>query len=111
VFTIANLPLAVMLVAVAIVSLRHRAFPRWLGWLAVVAAGAQAMLWLATVVESGPLASDGWLSFALYPFFMIWLVPATVIMVRGTGTPRATVPDMRQELPVASRQPAATNHL
>ena len=38
--TIANLPLAVMLLAVAVVSLRHRAFPFWLGWLAAVAAGS-----------------------------------------------------------------------
>jgi hypothetical protein len=87
VFTVANLPLAVMLVAVAIISLRHNAFPAWLGWLAMAAAGAQATLWVATVVQSGPLASDGWLSFLLYPFFIVWLVPATVIMVRGAGRP------------------------
>jgi len=93
VFTIANLPLAVMLVAIAIVSLRHRAFPTWLGWIAVLAAGAQALLWSSTVVDSGPLASDSWLSFALYPFFLIWLIPATAIMVRRAGHPRAGVPD------------------
>jgi hypothetical protein len=80
VFTVANLPLAVMLVAVAVLSLRHHAFPLWLGWIATAAAVAQALLWSATVVHSGPLASDGWLSFALYPVFLIWLVPATVIM-------------------------------
>jgi hypothetical protein len=88
VFTVANLPLAVMLVAVAVVSLRHHAFPVWLGWLSVAAAGAQALLWMATVVQSGPLASDGWLSFALYPFFLVWLVPATVIMIRRAGLSR-----------------------
>jgi hypothetical protein len=87
VFTVANLPLAVMLVAVAVVSLRYRAFPLWLGWFAVVAAGAQALLWFATVIQSGPLASDGWLSFALYPFFLIWLIPATVIMMKRAGEP------------------------
>jgi hypothetical protein len=89
VFTVANLPLVVMLVAVAVVSLRHHAFPVWLGWLSVVAAGAQTVLWVATVVQSGPLASDGWLSFLLYPFFVIWLVPATAIMVRRAGRPSA----------------------
>jgi hypothetical protein len=55
VFTVANLPLAVVLVAVAVVSLRHHAFPRWLGAISVVAAVAQALLWSATVVQSGPL--------------------------------------------------------
>jgi hypothetical protein len=85
-FTIANLPLAVMLMAVAVVSLRHHAFPRWLGWLAVVAAAAHAVLWLSTAAASGPLASDSALSFVLYPFVLVWLVPATVVMMRRPST-------------------------
>jgi hypothetical protein len=81
-FTVANLPLAVMLVAVAVVSLRHHAFPAWLGLLAVVAAAAHTLLWLSTATDSGPLAAGSALSFVLYPFFLVWLVPATVVMVR-----------------------------
>jgi hypothetical protein len=84
-FTIANLPLAVMLLSVAVVSLRHRAFPLWLAWIALLAAAAQALLWLATVVDSGPLALQGWLNFALYPFFLVWLVPATAFMIKRAG--------------------------
>ncbi|WP_370962536.1 hypothetical protein [Amycolatopsis sp. cg9] len=80
VFTISALPLAVLLAAVAAVTWRHHAFPAWLGWVAVVAAGAQILLWSSTVVGSGPLAADGWLSYALYPVFLVWLVPATVVM-------------------------------
>ena len=86
-FTVANLPLAVMLLAVAVVSLRHRAFPVWLGWVAIVAAAAQTLLWSTSVVSDGPLAANGPLSFALYPFFLIWLVPATLIMIRQAGRP------------------------
>jgi hypothetical protein len=108
VFTVANLPLAVMLLAVAAVSLRHHAFPVWLGGLSVVAAGAQTLLWVATVIQVGPLASEGWLSFALYPFFLIWLVPATVIMMRGAGQPRLAVPDSRHALLQANRQHTST---
>jgi hypothetical protein len=85
VFTISALPLAVLLAAVAVVTLRHHAFPAWLGWVAVVAAGAQLLLWGSTVVSSGPLASDGWLSYALYPTFLIWLVPATIVMTARRG--------------------------
>jgi|RhiMethySRZTD1v2_1073278.scaffolds.fasta_scaffold03542_7 hypothetical protein len=102
VFTVANLPLVVMLVAVAVVSLRHNAFPAWLGWLSIAAAGAQTLLWVATVVESGPLASDGWLNFVLYPFFIVWLIPATVIMVRRAGQPRVAVADSPPALVRAS---------
>jgi hypothetical protein len=78
----ANLPLAVGLAAVAVGSMRHAAFPRWIGLLAAAAAVAQAMLWAATVVGSGPLAAGGWLNALLYPFFLIWLVPAAVVMGR-----------------------------
>jgi hypothetical protein len=77
-----------MLLAVAAVSLRYRAFPLWFGWVAVAAAVAQALLWLATVIQSGPLASDSWLSFALYPFFLVWVVQATVIMMRRAARRR-----------------------
>jgi hypothetical protein len=104
VFTIANLPLAVMLLAVAVVSLRRQAFPAWSGWLAVAAAAAQAVLWLATVVDSGPLASDGWLAFALYPFFLIWLVPATVIMMRRPASAPQSGNDESRRLAHAGRR-------
>ncbi len=76
-----------MLVAVAVVSLRYHAFAMWLAWLAFAAAGAQSVLWVSTVVDTGPLAVDGWLSFALYPFFLSWLLPATIVMIRGAGKP------------------------
>jgi hypothetical protein len=108
VFTIANLPLAVTLVAVAVVSLRYHAFPAWLGWLSAVVAGAQALLWLSTAVQSGPLASDSLLSFVLYPFFLIWLVPATVIMIRRAGRPPMTIPDTVQGQVEVDRQPTTS---
>jgi hypothetical protein len=85
VFTIAALPLAVIMAAVAVVSLRYRAFPARLGWLAAATAGSQVLLWLGTVVSTGPLAPNGWLSYALYPVFLVWLIPATIIMVRRAG--------------------------
>lgn len=84
-FSIANLPLAVMLLAVGVVSSRSRAFPVWLGWLSVAAAGAQVLLWFGTVVRSGPLAPNGWLTYALYPLFALWLVPTAVLMLKRSG--------------------------
>ena len=58
-----------------------------------MAAAAQALLWLTTVIDSGPLAADGWLSFALYPLFLVWLVPATVIMMIRAGHRRSELVD------------------
>ena len=72
-FSISNLPLAVMLLATALVAFRTRAFPVWLAWLSVAVAIAQTLLWLGTVAESGPLAPNGWLTYALYPALALWL--------------------------------------
>jgi hypothetical protein len=104
-FGIANLPLAIMLIAFAAVSLRNGAFPKWLGWLSLVTAGAELVLWIGTVVDSGPLAPNGWLTYVLYPAFAVWLIPTTVLIMRGKarghaskdGAADAVVP----ELPVS----------
>jgi hypothetical protein len=62
-FSIANMPLAVVLFATALVTFRTHAFPVWLGCLSVVAALAQMVLFAGTVVRSGPLAPpNGWLT-------------------------------------------------
>ena len=50
----------------------------------VVAALAQLLLWCGTVVSSGPFAPNGWLTYVLYPLFLVWLVPATVVMIKRT---------------------------
>ncbi|HEY3352165.1 MAG TPA: hypothetical protein VGQ83_02875 [Polyangia bacterium] len=84
-FAIATLPCAVMLAAVATVSFRHAAFPRWLGGISVAAAVAQLLLWSGAVVTSGPLAPNGWLTYVLYPLFLLWLVPTTAVMIKRSG--------------------------
>jgi hypothetical protein len=83
--TIANVPLAVMFAAVAVVSLRTRVFPAWLGWLAVFAAVAALVLSFAVVKPTGPLAPQGWASYVLYPASIVWLVPAVTVMIRRLG--------------------------
>ncbi|GAA4039230.1 hypothetical protein [Nonomuraea soli] len=101
-FILANLPMAVMLLATALVSWPHGAFPRWLDSLAVVAAAAHALLAGSFAVRGGPLAPDGWLAASLYPAFVVWLVPAAMFMVhragrpRGAGGPRQPRPEVRE---------------
>ncbi|MEV0353492.1 hypothetical protein AB0H88_47725 [Nonomuraea sp. NPDC050680] len=84
-FALANVPLAVMLAAVAAVSLRYLAFPRWLGWIAAAAAVAYALLSVSVAVDSGPLAPGGALSYVLYPSLVLWQVPAAIIMIIRIG--------------------------
>src|SRR6266511_5118943 len=100
-FTVANLPLAVMLIAVAVVSFRTRAFPAWLGWLSVAAAAAQLAPSFGMILDSGPLAADGWLAaYVPYPLYVVWLAAATTAMIRRIGRPAQTVvvPDTPEEL-------------
>jgi hypothetical protein len=85
IFALVNLPLVVMLLAVTVVSWRTRAFPAWLSGLAALAAAAHAVLVASVAVDSGPLATGGWLSASLYPAFVVWLVPAAIIMITRIG--------------------------
>ena len=86
ILVVANIPLAVMFTAIAVVSLRSRAFPIWLGWIAASAALAALLLSFSVVDPNGPLAPQGWLSYLLYLAPIVWLVPAATVMIRtGPG--------------------------
>ena len=89
-FGLANLPIAVMLAAVAVLTLRTGAFPRWVGWLSTVASLATAALALSVAVEVGPLAPGGWANSALYSAFVAWLVPTVVVLYRREHRQRST---------------------
>lgn len=96
-FVVANLPLAVMLMAVAVLTFRTTAFPAWLGWLSLLAAIAQLIPVGGIVLDSGPLAADGWVSAYLpYPLYALWLASAAVVtMLRIGTTPLATPARLR----------------
>ncbi|MHB8961205.1 MAG: hypothetical protein ACYDAN_16465 [Candidatus Limnocylindrales bacterium] len=86
-FVVANLPLAVMLVSVAVLTLRTAVLPAWLGWLSLVAAVTQLIPVGGIVLDEGPLAADGWLSAYLpYPLYALWLAGAVVATIRRVGT-------------------------
>jgi len=79
--TLANLPMAVMYAAVAVVSLRERAFPMWLGWVAGLAAACCTALLFSLIDPTGPLAPQGWLSYVLYLVPVVWLAAAPTLML------------------------------
>jgi hypothetical protein len=84
---IAYIPLAVMLTAVAIVSVRDRAFPTWIGWLSAFAAIAHVLMFIGLVVERGPLVPGGTLTYGVYAVSLLWLVATTTVMVATSGGP------------------------
>lgn len=104
-FVIANLPLAVMLLAVAVVTFRAAAFPAWLGCLSIVAALAQVVPVLGIALDGGPLAADGWLSAYLpYPLYALWLACTAAVTVARLGAPGRSPADGRRR---AGRNPVA----
>ena len=89
---IAYVPLAVMLTAVAVVSLRDHAFPAWLGWLSAFAAMAHVLMSIGLVLEGGPLVPGGTLTYGLYAVSLLWLVATTTVMVVRSGRPHRFEP-------------------
>jgi hypothetical protein len=85
---IAYIPLAVMLAAVAVVSLRNRAFPPWVGWLSTFVALSHVLMSVGLVAGSGPLVPGGVLTYTLYAVLLVWLVTVTTIMVVKSGGAR-----------------------
>ena len=89
---IAYVPMAVMLTAVATVSLRAGVFPAWLGWLSALVAAGNLVMSLGIVVDSGPLVPGGALTYVLYALMPIWLVAVTTVMVVRLGKPASDRP-------------------
>jgi hypothetical protein len=84
---IAYVPMAIVLAAVAVISLRAGAFPAWLGWLSALVAAANVVMSLGLVADGGPLVAGGALTYVLYALMPIWLVATTTVMVVRLGKP------------------------
>jgi hypothetical protein len=80
-FLIAGLPLAVVLVAVAVLAFTRHAFASWIAWLSLASALLQIAPLFGMIAGSGPLAPGGWVSaFLPYPLYLIWLTAVAVLM-------------------------------
>lgn len=89
--TIADVPLAVLLVATGVLSFRSASLPQWLGWLSMPAAAVHLIAWFGIVTDSGPLAPGGWATFAVYPVFVVWLLAIITVMIINTRSPSVPV--------------------
>ncbi len=92
---VAYVPFAVLLAATAVVSLRHRAFPIWIGWLSAVLAGAHVVMFMGIAADSGPLVPGGALTYALYGLALLWLVSVATVMVMRAAKAGVTVETSR----------------
>lgn len=72
------LPLGVLMAAAAIVILRTRALPRWLGWMAALTAPALLVNGMFLDAEFGPA----------FLLFLLWTAITSVVLVLRAGEPR-----------------------
>jgi len=80
---VAYVPFAVLAAATAVVSLRHRAPPTWIGWFSALVAGAHIIMFMGIAADSGPLVPGGALTYVLYGLALVWLMIVTTAVVMG----------------------------
>ena len=80
--TIADVPVAVLVAGVGVLSLRAAIFPVWVGWLSMAVAALHVVAWFGVTADGGPLAPGGWVTFVVYPAFVVWLVAVIASMSR-----------------------------
>ena len=77
---IAYVPMGIMLLAVAVVTWRFKAFPAWLGWLSAAGAAVN-LLMSAGIVAGGLLVPGGALTYVLYLLQAVWQVAVPTVMI------------------------------
>lgn len=87
-FALTFFPLAVLLVAFAIVAIRSGALPGWLGW---IAAALAAAFLAGGVVGSANLESE-WAGLPML-VFTLWVIATSVVLIRRAGEPSAVERD------------------
>jgi hypothetical protein len=75
------LPDGVMLAAIAIVTLKTRALPRWLGWLAAVAAPLLVVNGMFLDADFGPA----------FLLFLLWTLLASVVLTVRAGSAATSI--------------------
>jgi hypothetical protein len=76
-FLLTFLPLAVMLSATAVVTIRWGALPRWLGWMAAVTALGLLGGLAGGVIDPYP----GWAALPML-LYVLWIVATSVVLIR-----------------------------
>ena len=86
-FAMAGFGFAVLFGAASCSGARSGALPSWAYWSAAVVAVIQLLGGLALVVKSGFLETGGAMAFIAPLVAMVWVVAASVVMIRRAGVP------------------------
>lgn len=74
-FILSMLPLSVLTAAFAIVTLRTRVLPRWLGWMGAITSVTLLVNGMALEAEFGPA----------FLLFLLWTAVTSVVLIRRAG--------------------------
>jgi hypothetical protein len=80
-----SFPTAVLTGASAVVVLRTKALPGWLGWLGGIVAVGSLSRGTAFFVEVGPFSSAGVIESVVVAGFLLWLLLTSILLVRRVG--------------------------
>lgn len=86
--TIADVPVVVLVAMVGVFAFLTDAFPAWVGWLSLLAAVSHLLAWVGVAVDGGPFVPGGWVTFVVYPVFVVWLVAVIAVMISRAGPRR-----------------------
>ena len=80
-FQVATFPTLLFLGAAAAAIYSTKALPRWVGFLAAVAAALQVVAWISFFAPSGILAAGGLPDIVSFAALLAWLVVCSVVML------------------------------
>ena len=78
-------PIGALLVAASISALRSRAFPAWLAWFGLLVGAARWVTGLDVVLKESVLGDEGAIGFVVFLGVMVWIVAASIVMVRRSA--------------------------
>ncbi len=78
-------PVGALVVAASVSSLRSGAFPKWLVWLGLLAGVARWVTGLDVVLKESVFGDEGVIGFVVFVTVLVWIVAASIVMVRGSG--------------------------
>ncbi len=82
-------PLAAMMGATAVITMRKGAFPAWFGALGYVGAIASLLASLGVATATGAFSSSGAVGMLAFALAAVWMLVASVLLIQRVGKPVA----------------------
>lgn len=78
-------PWAALTAAVGVLTMRHRAFPRWFGLISYAAAIASLIAAYGVTATTGAFSPSGAVTMLAYGVFSVWFIVGVVLLIQRVG--------------------------